>query len=333
MSRWRWSLVAIGGAPAMALAQSVVAPESQIWPAESRAKLGAFGNITHCTVLLCDRSASIGIDARIAGPFGVAIGGSANGLQYGASYSLRHVEIATRIGGGGNVPSPYIGSERQVTIDQVVSVNGLRADTEVTNKPRNADAMHWSSVESRVTWREERWWATALAGRTAVATNPPAFWGGVQVGADVGRGVLLMLGAGTSSRAFAQRGADAGRRNLSLGLGFNTAILSSTPPPDASRGNASASAFTVSVVRQGRVRVAIRLQVPAAASVELASDCTNWRPVPMTHEGDVWVAEVPAVAGVHRANVRVNGERWIAPPGLARVDDDFAGEVGIFVVE
>ena len=53
----------------------------------------------------------------------------------------------------------------------------------------------------------------------------------------------------------------------------------------------------------------------------------------MTQEGDAWVAELPAVTGVHRANVRVNGGRWIAPPGLARVDDDFAGEVGIFVVE
>lgn len=331
MNRWRWGLVAIAGAPAMALAQSAVAPESQMWPVGNAARLGAFGNIAHCTVLACDRSASLGIEARIAGPLGVALGGSANGLQYGASYSLPHIEVATRIGGGGNVPSPYLGFQREVVIDQIVSLSGLRADTTVTMKPRNAETTRWSSVESRVTWRENRWWLTAMAGRTAVARYPAAFWGGVQAGADVGRGVLLMLGAGTSSRAFAQRGVDAGRKNLSLGLGFNTAILSSKPPADAPRGNANASAFTVSAVRPGFVRVAIRID--AAASVEFASDCTNWRPVSMVREGEVWVADVPAIVGVHRANVRVNGGRWIAPPGLSHVDDDFAGEVGIFIVE
>ena len=332
MNRLRWVL-AMASVPGVLAAQSAVAPESQIWPAGGEAKLGAFGNLARCTMLACDRSASLGFDARITGPFSVAVGGSANGLQYGASYSVRHVEIATRIGGGGSIPGPFVGVQRQVTINQVLSVTGNREDTTVTTKPRNAEAIRWSSVESRATWREERWWLTALAGRTAVAKNPAAFWGGVQVGADVGRGVLLMLGAGTSSRAFAQRGVDAGRKNFSLGLGFNTAILSSTPPVDASHGGAKALAFTVTAVRPGIIRVAIRIPTPATASVELASDCTNWRPVPMTREGETWVAEVPAIAGVHRANVRVNGERWIAPPGLARVDDDFAGEVGIFVVE
>ena len=331
MNRLRW-ILAMASVPGVLAAQSVVAPESQIWPAVSEVKLGAFGNLAHCTVLACDRSASLGFDARIAGPFSVAIGGSANGLQYGASYSVRHVEIATRIGGGGNVPGPFVGVQREATVNRIESLPGIVEETTFTAKPRNAEAIRWSSVESRATWREERWWLTALAGRTAVAKNPAAFWGGVQVGADVGRGVLLMLGAGTSSRAYARRGADAGRKNLSLGLGFNTAILSSTPPVEAAHGNASA-AFTVAAVRPGIIRVAIRIPAPATASVELASDCTNWRPVPMTREGDVWVADVPAIAGVHRANVRVNGERWIAPPGLARVDDDFAGEVGIFVVE
>lgn len=332
MSGLRWVLVGLAGAPRILSAQSAVAPESQMWPAGNEARLGAFGNIAHCTVVTCDRSASLGFDARIAGPFGVAVGGSANGLQYGASYTLRRVEVATRIGGGGRVLSPFVGFQRDVTINRIDSLPGIVDDTVVTMKPRNAEATRWSSVESRVTWREDRWWVTALGGRTAVAKNPAAFWGGLQVGADVGRGVLLMLGAGTSSRAFAQRGVDAGRKNLSLGLGFNTAILSSGAPSDGSRSNASSrSSFSIAPIRPGVVRVSIRLT--AAAGVEFASDCTKWQPIAMTREGDAWVAEVPAIAGVHRANVRLDGGRWIAPPGLAHVDDDFAGEVGIFVVE
>jgi hypothetical protein len=53
----------------------------------------------------------------------------------------------------------------------------------------------------------------------------------------------------------------------------------------------------------------------------------------MTRDGDRWVVDVAALAGLHRANIRVNGGRWTSPPGLASMDDDFAGEVGIFVVQ
>ena len=48
---------------------------------------------------------------------------------------------------------------------------------------------------------------------------------------------------------------------------------------------------------------------------------------------DGWIVEISASRGLHRANIRVDGGAWIAPPGLASMTDDFAGEVGIFVVE
>ena len=67
--------------------------------------------------------------------------------------------------------------------------------------------------------------------------------------------------------------------------------------------------------------------------MEFASDCTQWSPIQMTRDGDRWMVEVAALAGLHRANIRVNGGRWTSPPGLPAMDDDFAGEVGIFVVQ
>jgi hypothetical protein len=45
------------------------------------------------------------------------------------------------------------------------------------------------------------------------------------------------------------------------------------------------------------------------------------------------MVEMPATAGLHRANIRVDGGQWVAPPGLASLDDEFAGKVGIFFVE
>jgi hypothetical protein len=120
--------------------------------------------------------------------------------------------------------------------------------------------------------------------------------------------------------------------NVSLGLGFNTAILSSRSNEGTrARAAETPTAFSVSPIGFGRVRVAVR--VPSAASVEFASDCTEWKPVTMVRIGNEWVAEVAAAAGLHRGNIRVDGGRWIAPPGLTSLDDDFAGEVGIFVVE
>jgi hypothetical protein len=36
--------------------------------------------------------------------------------------------------------------------------------------------------------------------------------------------------------------------------------------------------------------------------------------------------------GIHRIAVRVDGGPWTAPAGARRADDDYGGEVGIFVV-
>jgi hypothetical protein len=52
----------------------------------------------------------------------------------------------------------------------------------------------------------------------------------------------------------------------------------------------------------------------------------------MTRAGEVWLVDVHARPGVHHVSIRVNGGGWIAPPGLAPVDDDFAGQAGLLVV-
>jgi hypothetical protein len=161
----------------------------------------------------------------------------------------------------------------------------------------------------------------------AIAQQGSGLWGGFQLGAEIGRGASLLVGASSSPRLLA--GAQPGRNTVSLGFGFNAGVFSRRAGGVAS-GSANA-AFVISPAGAGRVRVAIR--VAAADSVEFASDCTQWRPVQMTRDGDRWVVDVAALAGLHRANIRVNGGRWMSPPGLASMDDDFAGEVGIFVVQ
>jgi hypothetical protein len=89
--------------------------------------------------------------------------------------------------------------------------------------------------------------------------------------------------------------------------------------------------FDVQELAPGQYRVALR--VPRARVVELTGDFTAWKPVAMHRSrGDWWEATLPITPGTHQVNVRINGERWVAPPGATVVDDDFAGLVGVIVI-
>jgi len=81
----------------------------------------------------------------------------------------------------------------------------------------------------------------------------------------------------------------------------------------------------------GSARVVVR--APAAATVEVAGDFTDWQPVALRRAGaDVWEAVLHIPRGVHRVNLRIDGGRWTAPAGTAHAEDEFGGEVGIVAV-
>ena len=76
----------------------------------------------------------------------------------------------------------------------------------------------WSSTEARITWRQDRWWITARAGRVASTRQASALWAGVQAGAELSHGVSLLLGAGKSSRSLTYTGDEAQRHISASGL-------------------------------------------------------------------------------------------------------------------
>jgi hypothetical protein len=333
---WRGIQVLAGVWPAAANAQAVFNPVAQLWPsgAESASStLGVFGSAAQCSHSLCDGAPSFGLDAQLVGPLRIAIAGPRSALQYGLSYAWSHIDVATRIGVGASVlrafKPPKLLPQVSYTGD---SLQRLQAETSYVAvfDSSTQDATRWSSAEARLTWHEDRWWVTALAGRLAVAQQGAGLWGGLQLGAELGRGASLLLGAATSSRFVSAGNQQIGRGTVSLGFGFNAAILSrrSSERPASTNGP---RAFVVSTSAPGRIRITIR--VSGADAVEFASDCTQWKPVSMERGADGWTVDLPASAGLHHANIRVNGGRWATPPGLTPVDDDFAGEVGIFVVQ
>jgi 1,4-alpha-glucan branching enzyme len=92
-----------------------------------------------------------------------------------------------------------------------------------------------------------------------------------------------------------------------------------------------ATAFALTPAGNGVYRVMLR--IPGARTAEISGDFNQWTPVSLRETSDgVWEASVPIAPGTHRVNVRINGDRWTAPPGLPAVNDEFAGRVGIIIV-
>jgi hypothetical protein len=75
-------------------------------------------------------------------------------------------------------------------------------------------------------------------------------------------------------------------------------------------------------------------RIGGVESVEIMGDFTDWAAVPLVRRGrDQWELLLPMSTGVHQINMRIDGGKWIAPPGLPTLKDDFSGEVGVVVVK
>jgi hypothetical protein len=93
------------------------------------------------------------------------------------------------------------------------------------------------------------------------------------------------------------------------------------------------AAQSLAITREHDDLYRVTLRVPSARSVEIAGDFCSWRPVVLRETSpNTWEVTLPMTPGTHRINVRVNGDAWAAPAGVATVDDEFNGRVGVVVV-
>lgn len=77
----------------------------------------------------------------------------------------------------------------------------------------------------------------------------------------------------------------------------------------------------------------IRVWAPGIQRVELLADFTEWVPVPLIRQPDgVWRGYYHVTPGIHRVNLRLNREELDVPVNLARVKDEFTGDVGLVIV-
>jgi len=63
------------------------------------------------------------------------------------------------------------------------------------------------------------------------------------------------------------------------------------------------------------------------------ADFTEWVPVPLIRQPNgEWIGYYHVTPGIHRVNLRLNREELDVPVNLARVKDEFTGDVGLIIV-
>lgn len=182
------------------------------------------------------------------------------------------------------------------------------------------------------------------AATTAIGGSSRA-WGSVSVLAWLSRQMAVVGSAGSYPVDLTE--GYPGGRYLSVALRIasgNTRAVeredsspatTSKPAPAATAPDASrAPALVVRTPTAGSARREIRIFAPAAKSVEVNGDFTQWQPVRLTHGADGWWTATRTLArGTYQMNIRVDGGAWIAPSGLLTTRDEFGGVTGILTIE
>jgi len=204
----------------------------------------------------------------------------------------------------------------------------VRSTRTITDSTTGVRDIHWSEVEGRLAWASSRIAVDARLGvRPRFAGVAAGTWGRVTTTVAVAPRLALVAAAGNETAL----ASSASMRSpfVSLGLRVAPAALSRTRP--SAHVRPAASAFRMEPADSGRYRVTIH--ATSARTVELSGDFGGWHPVPLEQiSPDVWEATLPLARGTYHVNMRVNGDRWVAPPGLPVAEDEFNGTVGLLIV-
>ena len=165
-------------------------------------------------------------------------------------------------------------------------------------------------------------------GNTFDLTPESKQWGSAQVSVWLSSQLAAVAGGGREP-AQPTRGLPA-RTFASLGV-----MLAYWPIP---RGTVPvvtpASLVQAFELRPAGPDMRVTARIGSVETVEVMGDFSDWEPLPMIRRGrDHWELLVQMPAGVHQINMRIDRGKWIAPPGMPKMKDDFNGEVGIVVIK
>jgi len=214
--------------------------------------------------------------------------------------------------------------------------NPSRAATITFTPVAVGDSIRYADAQASAFWQRSRMDFSLVAGarigdQLEALGGTARAWGNLSVSSWLTSRAAVVLSGG-SYPIDPTQGFPGGR--------FISVSLRLTNPPRASRPVTQDSVQTLEVgadkfefERRGGM-VNFRVLAPLARTVELAGDFTNWDPVQLAPTGDGWwVVSRELTAGKYQVNLRMNGGKWVIPPGLLGMLDEFGGSVGLLVIE
>lgn len=198
------------------------------------------------------------------------------------------------------------------------------------------DSIRYADGQLSIAWQRARFDFTVLAGarvgdQLASLGGTAKVWGNVNVTSWLTSRAAVVLGGGSypidPTQGFP------GGKFVSLALRLSQPARVSRAVNRDSSEVLEAKALNFEVEIHSGI-VTLRVLAPLARNVELAGDFTNWDPVQMAPAGNGWwIFSRPLASGKYQINLRMNGGKWVVPPGLLGMLDEFGGSVGLLVVE
>lgn len=232
-------------------------------------------------------------------------------LSLGASGgAVRSVDDVTRALGTGTLRMHY-----QATPHAVLDVGIVGVTAE--------DGITYGDLTGGVTWQR----GTILVGGTV----------GVRTG-DLDDDPWVQGRVEWTAAGFARIEAAAGRYPRDL-TGFTDGVfvqagvrlVAGARPQAPVRVGEAPRPVRATLLSGSTVRVSVTYTEPVQ-ELAIAGDFSGWEPVPMRRVGPgVWTVELDLGIGVHRYSLIADGT-WTLPRGVAEVDDEFGGKVGVLVV-
>jgi len=215
---------------------------------------------------------------------------------------------------------------------------GLSADATLTTAAlASQETCHRRSQVSDFTgavrWNLDRFEIAGEGGhRIGQAADVPSdshYWGSATFTMWVAPRAAFVMGGGTQPSNPA-RGIPA-RSFGTIGMMFAYAQTKYSVPV-TEMNLARIALFEAKPLAEGMQKIVVR--VARVESVDIMGDFSDWSPLTMVRRGrDLWELSVPLGPGRHQINIRTDGGKWIAPPGLPKVSDMFSGEVGVLIVK
>ncbi|MFN8666243.1 MAG: hypothetical protein U0164_03475 [Gemmatimonadaceae bacterium] len=184
-------------------------------------------------------------------------------------------------------------------------------------------------------------WDASLGLRLGEALRGTTAWGALNATWPLRAGALATASAGSYPIDLIQ--GLPGGRYLALGMRLPSGGLAALrsprrlpPPPPPERPVLPVTERLSLVIGPSLDSLGlreVRVWAPGIRTVELLGDFTEWVPVPLIRQPNgEWRGYYHVTPGVHRINVRLERAELDVPVNLARVKDEFTGDVGLIIV-